>query len=109
MTTSSPNTSATSWPAKLVTTITMHVTCPVCHNSLDFTTEAAEFWGHIDILDLGCVSVTRPYDAAVEAHLSAHHADGTMLEAIKKRHEHYATYSPGVVERLTTRIGATGA
>lgn len=80
--------------------VKFHTVCPVCHQSLEFDTDSTEFWGHIEITDLGCASVTRPFAPEVEAHIQEHRVDGSLNRALLKRWEYYAEYAAGVVERL---------
>lgn len=80
---------------------TFNVVCPVCRHTLTFQTDVTEFWGMIPVLDIGCVEVTRPPTSPeVERHLDEHRKDGSLIDAVRRQHAHYAEFSAGIVERL---------
>ena len=74
--------------------------CPVCHVTLSWEDTQTELWGHIDALDVGCVSVTRGYDPLVEEHLNAHRLDGSFMAALSKHYERLRTNAEGFLARF---------
>lgn len=77
----------------------IHVVCPVCNSRLDLALpESFVLWGSIPITDVGCGVITLP--GSVEAHMSQHREDGSLVAALLKHHEQQAEASRVTAERL---------